>query len=309
VYLDRPFLDEIVSLLREKQQVIFYGPPGTGKTYVAQKLAEAVAPDQEQRMLVQFHPSTTYEDFFEGYRPEPSASGGLTYRLVPGPLRLLADAAEADPDRTYVLIVDEINRANLPKVFGELLFLLEYRDRSARLLYRPETEFSLPPNLWIIGTMNTADRSIALVDTALRRRFNFVPFIPDVAGRNAVSQVLRKWVEKNEELETLPDIVDRVNNQLRAELAGDHLLLGPSYFMHPDIDEARLQRVWEYQIEPLIEDLFFGEPERAARFRFDRVWAELGAPAVEAEEEAAAESEAEPVGGDATATDAAAESR
>jgi 5-methylcytosine-specific restriction protein B len=282
LYVDTEFLTEIHELLKSKRQVIFYGPPGTGKTYFAQEVARAIAPNDEHRMLIQFHPSTTYEDFFEGYRPEPTKDGGLSYRLVPGPLRLLADAAAEDPDNTYMLIIDEINRANLPKVFGELLFLLEYRDRSVRLMYRPEIEFTMPPNLWVIGTMNTADRSIALVDAALRRRFQFVPFIPDVAGRSPISQVLRRWVDENGELETLPEIVDKVNNQLRVALGGDHLLLGPSYFMQLGINEAMLRRIWEYQIEPLVEDLFFGEPHRADAFRFDRVWSELGRPAVEA---------------------------
>jgi 5-methylcytosine-specific restriction protein B len=286
LYLDREFLDDIVSLLREKRQVIFYGPPGTGKTFVAQALAEALAPEPERRQLVQFHPSTTYEDFFEGYRPDPAGGGGITYRLAPGPLRNLADAAEADPDRPYILIIDEINRSNLPKVFGELLFLLEYRDTPTRVLYRPDAEFRLPGNLWIIGTMNTADRSIALLDAAVRRRFHFIPFIPDVAGRSPISKVLRRWVTANKELETLPDIVDKVNNQLRVALGGDHLLLGPSYFMKKGIDEEALRRIWAYQIEPLIEDLFFGEPARVDAFRFDRVWAELGAPAIDAAREA-----------------------
>jgi 5-methylcytosine-specific restriction protein B len=284
LYVDDEHLFDLYALLAERRQVVFYGPPGTGKTYFAQELATAIAPDPDRRMLIQFHPSSTYEDFFEGYRPEPTEAGGLTYRLVPGPLRLLADAAAADPDHTYVLVIDELNRANLPKVFGELLFLLEYRDRSVRLLYQPDVDFELPANLWMIGTMNTADRSVALVDAALRRRFQFVPFIPDVAGRSPIANVLRRWVEANGELESLPEIVDRVNNQLRVALGGDHLLLGPSYFMRPGIDEEALRRIWRYQIEPLIDDLFFGEPDKARSFRFDEVWQELGAPAEEVAE-------------------------
>src|SRR4029079_12241904 len=134
-----------------------------------------------------------------------------------------------------------------------------------------------PTNLWVIGTMNTADRSIALVDAALRRRFQFVPFAPDVAGRSPIAQLLSRWVDENHELETLPDVVDKVNNMLRADLGTEDLLLGPSYFMKPGIDEAMLRRIWRFQIEPLVEDLFFGEPERAAAYRFDEVWADAGA--------------------------------
>jgi 5-methylcytosine-specific restriction protein B len=280
LYLDHEFLDNIVSLLRDLGQVIFYGPPGTGKTHVALRLAEALTGDEDRWSLVQFHPSTSYEDFFEGYRPDSLPDGTLSYRLVPGPLRLIADDAAANPDHLHVLVIDEINRANLPKVLGELLFLLEYRNRAARPLYRPDEDFKLPKNLWIIGTMNTADRSIARLDAALRRRFHFVPFIPDVAGRNPISQVLERWVQANNELETLPEIVDAVNNKLRAALGGDHLLLGPSYFMRQGIDEQTLRRIWEFQVEPLIEDLFFGEPERVEPFRFERIWASYGAPAL-----------------------------
>jgi 5-methylcytosine-specific restriction protein B len=122
-------LEELVALLEDKRQIILYGPPGTGKTYLAQRLAAVLAGDDSRWMIVQFHPSTSYEDFFEGYRPRLGADGSLAYELREGPLRLLAERAAASPSATrHVLLIDEINRANLPKVFGELLFLLEYRD-------------------------------------------------------------------------------------------------------------------------------------------------------------------------------------
>src|SRR5690606_8943996 len=143
------------------------------KTFVAMKLAEALSAGGGTHRLVQFHPSYGYEDFFEGFRPR-SQDGTLTYELVAGPLREMAEAARGS-HATHVLVIDEINRANLPKVFGELLFLLEYRDQEVKTMYGGEP-FSLPPNLIVIGTMNTADRSIALVDAAMRRRFHFVPF-------------------------------------------------------------------------------------------------------------------------------------
>ena len=156
--------------------MIFQGPPGTGKTYVAQELAKCLAGGKERVTLVQFHPSYAYEDFVEGYRPHLE-NGQPTFALKSGPLRRAAEDADADPDNMHLLVIDEINRGNVAKVFGELYFLLEYRDHQVRLQYSNEP-FSLPKNLYIIGTMNTADRSIALVDLALRRRFSFVEVPP-----------------------------------------------------------------------------------------------------------------------------------
>ena len=266
----RGFLDDLVALLGDKGQAILYGPPGTGKTYLARGLAEALAPDPERRMLVQFHPSTSYEDFFEGYRPETGADWALSYRLTPGPLALLAEKAAADPGRCHVMVIDEINRANLPKVLGELLFLFEYRNESVRTLYRPDRPFRLPPNLWFVGTMNTADRSIALIDAALRRRFQFVPFFPD---RGPARGLLERWLRANGEPEWVGVLVDMVNDDLTDTLGGSHLLLGASHFMKNDLDRDKLRQIWEYNIEPFIEDQFFGNPAQIDRFRFDAVLA------------------------------------
>jgi 5-methylcytosine-specific restriction protein B len=270
--LDRAFLDDIKNLLQETRQVIFYGPPGTGKTFVAQRLASALAGDPARTMLVQFHPSTSYEDFFEGFRPLPASDGGISYALQDGPLRIMAAAAESDPSHTYILVIDEINRVQLQKVLGELFFLLEYRDRQVRPLYRPDEPFSLPANLWLIGTMNTADRSIALVDAALRRRFQFVPFVLDERSDNPITGLLKKWLQANSEPDWVADLVDQVNQELIASMGMGDLALGPSYFMVKGLGEARLRRIWRYRIEPLIDDIFFGEPERSKPFRFDNVW-------------------------------------
>ena len=125
--MDQAELEKIADLLWERKQVIFYGPPGTGKTYLASQLARHLTEDGAVK-LVQFHPSYTYEDFFEGFRPAPGGGGTLTFTLRAGPFRDFAEVAAANPTTAYILIIDEINRANLAKVFGELYFLLEYRD-------------------------------------------------------------------------------------------------------------------------------------------------------------------------------------
>ena len=279
--IEGEFLEDIVSLLDDKGQVILYGPPGTGKTYLARKLAKALAPDEACRALVQFHPSTSYEDFFEGYRPVGTGDdGGIRYELTPGPLARMAGRADAAPDRQHVMIIDEINRGNLPRVLGELLFLLEYRNETVQTLYRPEEPFALPENLWFIGTMNTADRSIALVDAALRRRFHFVPFFPD---REPMAGLLGRWLERQDEPAWVGHLVDAVNDELKTELEGSHLLLGPSHFMKeygdsPDEQHERLRRIWEYNIEPFIEDQFFGAPDQIERFRFTAVMERHGPP-------------------------------
>ena len=249
--------------------MVFYGPPGTGKTYFARKLAEALAPDSNRRRLVQFHPSSSYEDFFEGYRPEEGEGGELVYRLKPGPLALMAEKASEAPGQKHLMIIDEINRANLPKVLGELLFLLEYRDESMSTLYRPEDEFELPKNLWFIGTMNTADRSIALVDTALRRRFHFVQFSPN---EEPIQGLLERWLEKHGEPVWVGELVAQVNDELEEELGGSHLCLGPSHFMESNLDEEAVRRIWEYDIRPSIEDQFFGDRDLINKFQFDRVY-------------------------------------
>lgn len=285
LHVDRAFLDDIVALLEDKGQVVFYGPPGTGKTYLARKLAEALVPDATRRVVVQFHPSTSYEDFFEGYRPEVDDVGAMTYRLQPGPFADLVQRSAQAPGKRHLMIIDEINRANLPKVLGELLFLLEYRDVPVRTLYRPDDPFELPKDVWIIGTMNTADRSIALVDAALRRRFHFVPFFPN---HGPMQGLLERWLEANEQDAWVGEVVAQVNDELHIALGGPHLQLGPSYFMKKGLDEAGLRRIWEYNIEPFIEDQFFGDPERVDYFRFVNVLSRYresvsGAPVGDAE--------------------------
>jgi MoxR-like ATPase len=270
LHIDRDVLDEIKELLDDKGQVVLYGPPGTGKTHLAVELALALAEGDMDRMaIVQFHPATTYEDFFEGLRPRVTDAGQVTYQRTSGPLVAIAEkAAEQEAeDLTHVLVIDEINRANLPKVFGELLFLIEHRDKSARTLYRPEEAFRLPVNLKIIGTMNTADRSIALIDAAMRRRFHFVPFFPH---DGMMKNLLRRWLQDGNGRTAIADFLDAVNREL-LPLLGEHLLIGPSHFMTSDQTEKSLGRIWTYNIFPLIEEQLWGDQDQIRRWRWEQV--------------------------------------
>jgi 5-methylcytosine-specific restriction protein B len=269
LYVPTSWLRTVEELLRDKGQLIFYGPPGTGKTFIARRLAEALTATDDDRWLVQFHPSTSYEDFFEGFRPvTDDERGQLSYTLTEGPLARAARHAAANPGRTHVLIIDEINRANLPRVFGELLFLLEYRDASIHTLYRSERPFRLPSNLLVIGTMNTADRSIAMIDAALRRRFHFVPLFPheppldELLARWGVDHGLdRRWVE----------LLAMVNRELAEDLGGPDLQVGPSHFMREDLDAETATRIWNFSVFPYIEDQLFGRPDRIRRYGWEQV--------------------------------------
>ena len=280
---DVEHLRRIEWLLRDKKQVIFQGPPGTGKTHVTQALAECLAGSPERVRLVQFHPSYAYEDFVQGFRPTLEG-GSHGFALRDGPLLEMARRAREADDAIHVLVIDEINRGNLSKVFGELYFLLEYRDVEMRLQYSDEP-FSLPRNLWIIGTMNTADRSIALVDLALRRRFHFVEFHPDKAP---VQGLLRRWLEVNANgMEWVADIVDRANEKLPDR----HAAIGPTYFMRKDgLDEEMVGLIWEHNVLPYIEEQLYGERDRLDDFKLDRLRPEAQG---EIEPEAGADGELE----------------
>ena len=250
-HLPVSFLENIRVLLEDKKQVIFQGPPGTGKTFVAQALAETLAGSRDRVTLVQFHPDYAYEQFIQGYRPRSLPGGQITWEVQKGTLLRAAERARNEPRAAHYLVIDEINRGNLAKVFGELYFLLEYRDHEMQLHYSEEP-FSLPGNLYIIGTMNTADRSIALVDLALRRRFHFVEFHPD---DDPIRGLLRRYLlEKSPDMEWVSNVVERANKLLWEDR---HAAIGPSYFMKPDLKEADVERIWEHNVRPYIQELLF----------------------------------------------------
>ncbi len=257
------YLATMQRLLLDKKQIILHGPPGTGKTYVANKLATFIAGKTTAVERVQFHPSYAYEDFVEGWRPTLT-DGVAGFRLKDGPLKRIAQAAADDKATTYVLVIDEINRGNLAKVFGELYFLLEYRGVEISLMYS-EAVFTLPDNLLIIGTMNTADRSIALVDAALRRRFYFFPFFPN---QPPLDDLLARWLKLNKPgLEWVADVVDRANLLLGER----HGAIGPSHFMRKDLDEEWVSLIWAHSVLPHVEEQLFGEDDRLADFALTKL--------------------------------------
>jgi len=262
-HMNRDVLEEWAELLKDHKQVILYGPPGTGKTFVAKALARHLAgtDDPDRVQTVQFHPAYSYEDFVEGLRPD-SKGQGFALKVVPGAFREFC--AKVKGTKPYVLIIDELNRGNLAKVFGELMYLLEYRDDVLRLPRSGES-FGIPPNLFIIGTMNTADRSIALVDYALRRRFRFLEVTPS-------AEVLQDWLDSNK-VEDAPFLVGMFSElNKRLELRFDrHLKVGHSYFMDKKLTEKTLPRVWNYAVLPLIEEYFCGEPKLAKEFAYEAI--------------------------------------
>ena len=278
------YLQEIIQDLQDKRQVIFYGPPGTGKTYVAREIAKRCCLNGGDFEIVQFHPSYSYEDFVEGFRPKLH-DGRPGFELVPGPLRRIADRARNSPNSTFILVIDELNRGNVAKVFGELYFLLEYRDEEVRLQYGGGAGFSLPKNLWFICTMNTADRSIALMDGALRRRFYFAPFFPDASP---IEGLLSRWLDREGQPQWVADLVDKANENLDRDTG-----IGPSHFMRTGdtLDESRVRRIWDRAVLPYVEEQCFGDEDKLKGFDFDHLKGQLNGatlldarPAEDAEE-------------------------
>lgn len=263
----------IQSILDRKGQVVLYGPPGTGKTYWAEHAANDLAAltafgklfdalDEKERNTVQgegdkaglvrlccFHPAYGYEDFLEGYRPR-TVNGQVSFELRDGVFKRLCKDANASPELNFYLIVDEINRGDIPRIFGELLTTLEKDKRGKRIILPVSQEiFSVPRNVFILGTMNTADRSISLLDAALRRRFGFVELMPDgsVLKDSAVAGIaLKAWL-------------DALNTRIREYVGRDarNLQIGHSYLMHggsPLKDVATLKRAIRDDIIPLLEE-------------------------------------------------------
>lgn len=270
-FLGRETMSGLLDRLSFKKNLILQGPPGTGKTWLAKRLAKALigrkSPQPDQLRSVQFHPSLSYEDFVRGYRP---SSSGLT--LTDGIFLQVVEAARAQPDLPHVLIIEEINRGNPAQVFGEMLTLLENTKRSRadamELAYRkiPGEKVHVPDNLHIIGTMNIADRSLALVDLALRRRFAFVTLEPLLNGA---------WEDWCRDRDFNEDVIGLIRERMSAlnETIAQDRALGPQFrvghsFVTPGDDQIVEAKAWfaeviDTEIAPLLQEYWFDAPDRA----------------------------------------------
>ena len=259
VYMGKSDYEILTSLLRNKKNVILQGAPGVGKTFAAKRLAYSLMgiKDPNRVMMVQFHQNYSYEDFIMGFRP--SASG---FELKKGPFYNFCKKANEDKENDYFFIIDEINRGNLSKIFGELFMLIENDKRgvSLQLLYSDE-KFDVPENVYIIGMMNTADRSLAILDYALRRRFAFYELSPAFS-----SEGFRKYREEidNPKFDRLIDSIENLNKVIENDDSlGRGFRIGHSYFCtKQDIDDMWLNSVITYEILPLLSEYWFDEPSK-----------------------------------------------
>jgi 5-methylcytosine-specific restriction protein B len=277
VFLERDFFAEILELAHRRKNIVLQGPPGVGKTFVANRLAYALlgAKDNTRLEWVQFHQSYAYEDFILGFRPN-----GTGFELKPGIFLRFCQKASLD-NRTHVFVIDEINRGNLSRIFGEVLSLIEedkrgelsvalpYADADAKSKETDSvTRLTIPPNLILVGLMNTADRSLAVVDYALRRRFVFIDLEPrfddpkfDAAlAEKGVSQTLRDNIKKR-----IKDLNSRISSDKRN--LGHGFEIGHSYFCPKDTvqdEEHWFRSIIKYEIKPLLMEYWFDDQDKAA---------------------------------------------
>ena len=273
LFLSEAKFDHIIDALERKKNVVLEGPPGVGKTLIAKRLAYRVIGYKipERVRMIQFHQSYAYEDFIQGYRPRDD--GG--FKLRNGVFLSFCREAADNPDDRYVFIIDEVNRGNLGKIFGELMMLIEADKRGMEyavpLTYSPDTKpFHVSANLYLIGMMNTADRSLAMVDYALRRRFAFI-HLPPAFGTDEFSNFLNRVGVPEELVDKIVDRFSKLNEKIRADRAnlGPGFEIGHSFFCPGDddgvLDESWYEAVIRREIEPLLREYWFDRPDQVDR--------------------------------------------
>lgn len=259
VYFSEEQYDQLYYLLKRKQNIIFQGPSGVGKTFSAKRFAYSILGEKDDTRvkILQFHQSYSYEDFVIGFRP---VKNGFT--LKKGPFYEICKQAEQDREHSYFLLIDEINRGDISKIFGELFTLLEVdkREEKMQILYANE-EFLIPKNLYIIGMMNTADRSIAVLDYALRRRFAFVDFTPAFD-----SQGFKKYQKEigDKCFNQVIQVIKQINEEIKQdELLGSSFQIGHSYFCTKQtVTKEWLESVIEFEMIPLLKEYWFEEERK-----------------------------------------------
>ncbi len=255
VYISEEKYNTVKNLLNRKKNIILCGPPGVGKTFMAQRLAYSILGSKDKTHLktIQFHQNYSYEDFIQGYRPSENG-----FVIKSGPFYDFCKKAEADLEHKYFFIIDEINRGNLSKIFGELLMLIEAdkRGKEVKILYS-DVPFSVPENLYIIGMMNTADRSLAMIDYALRRRFSFFELHPTFDEESFVKR--QKEID-DQDYNKLVSAVKQVNKMIMDDSSlGGGCVIGHSYLClkSEDVNLETLQSIVEYEILPLLKEYWF----------------------------------------------------
>lgn len=262
VFISEEKYNTICNLLNRKNNIIFQGSPGVGKTFMAKKLAYSIIgeADDDKIKMVQFHESYSYEDFIIGYRPTDK-----NFELKNGVFYDFCQKAASDMDNEYFFIIDEINRGNISKIFGELLMLIESDNRDAEIILSCNNEsFTVPNNLYIIGMMNTADRSIAVIDYALRRRFCFVDIDPAFGNEKFINYLKEKNINDNLINKINTKFIDLNNIIKNDKTLGRGCTIGHSYFCDK-IDEAEYKNIIEYEIAPTLREYWFDNEEKAEK--------------------------------------------